>query len=150
MRLQKDLREFVELLISHRVDFVVVGGHAVAFHGHPRYTGDIDFLVRPTQENAVRLLEVLAVFGFGDAGITVEELMLPERVIQLGVPPNRVDLLTSISGVQIEDAFASRVNSQLDGLPVFFLGREVLLRNKLAAGRTKDLADIQELNNRGE
>ena len=88
MKLQKDLREFIELLLSRRVDFLIVGGHAVAFHGHPRYTGDIDFLVRRTDENAKRMIEVLNDFGFADSGIGVGALMAPERVIQLGVPPN--------------------------------------------------------------
>ncbi|MFZ5891176.1 MAG: hypothetical protein ACOY0T_09000 [Myxococcota bacterium] len=89
-KLHSDLSEFVALLNSRSVEYVVVGGHAVAFHGHPRFTGDIDFLVRPTPENAYRVLLVLKDFGFGDLGLTADDLTAPERVVQLGRPPNRI------------------------------------------------------------
>lgn len=148
MKLQTDLREFIALLNSHAVDYVIVGGHAVAFHGHPRFTGDIDFFVRPSSENATRLLAALDAFGFGDVGLDVAALTAPERIVQFGVPPNRIDLLTSISGVTFEDAWRSRVSSQLDGLPVAFLGRDALLANKRASARPKDLADVAELERR--
>jgi hypothetical protein len=100
VKLQRDLKEFIELLNSHSVDYLVVGGHAVAFHGHPRYTGDIDFWIRATPENAERVLKVLAAFGFSDLLLTTNDLVKPTSVIQLGRPPNRIDLLTSISGVE--------------------------------------------------
>ena len=144
-KLQSDLREFIALLNSHKVDFVVVGGHAVAFHGHPRFTGDIDFFVRATPANATRILDVLAAFGFGNLGITEKDLLEPGQVIQLGRPPNRIDILTSISGVDFETAWQSRVASQLDELPVSFLGLAELLRNKESSGRQKDLSDLEKL-----
>jgi hypothetical protein len=125
VKLQQDLREFVELLNSHGAEFLVVGGHAVAFHGHPRFTGDIDFLIRPSVENATRVLSALRAFGFGALPLTVDDFVKPGNVIQLGRPPNRIDLLTSISGVDVDDAWSSRVQSELDGLPVCFLGCNV-------------------------
>ena len=105
------LKEFIALLNSHSVEYLIVGGHAVAFHGHPRFTGDIDFFIRMTPSNAQRLLAVLNDFGFGSVGITVRDLLEPKRILQLGQPPNRIDILTSISGVDFDSAWASRVES---------------------------------------
>ena len=143
--MQSDLSEFVGLLNAHRVDFVVVGGHAVAFHGHPRFTGDVDFFLRPTPENAKRVLDVLRAFGFGSLEVSVSDLTTHERVIQLGRPPNRIDLLTSISGVSFADAWDSRVEGKLGDHAVNFIGRDALLLNKAASGREKDKADIAKL-----
>lgn len=144
-KLQRDLREFIALLNSHSVEYVLVGGHAVAFHGHPRFTGDIDFFIRPTSENVRRILIVLDAFGFGSLGIAERDLLEPGQVIQLGQIPNRIDLLTAISGVDFDAAWSSRVGTVLDDLPVNLLGWEELLRNKRASGRQKDLADIEKL-----
>ena len=148
MKLHKDLREFIGLLNSHGVDYLIVGGHAVAFHGYPRFTGDTDFFVRPTAKNAERLMRVLGAFGFGDIGLDIGTFTLPDKVVQLGRPPNRIDLLTSISGVGFEAGWDSRVAAELDGLPVWFIGREALLQNKRAAGRIKDADDIEKLTSR--
>ena len=145
MSLQKDLREFIELLSSRGVECIVVGGHAVAYHGHPRFTGDIDFLIRPTIDNARRVMEALQAFGFSHLSLTAEDLTIPDLVVQLGRPPNRIDLMTSISGVGFDEAWAGKESAKLDGLPVFLLGREALLKNKEAAGRDKDLADLSRL-----
>lgn len=145
MKLQKDLREFVRLLSSLGVDFIVVGGHAVAYHGHPRYTGDIDFLLRPTRANAALVLEALRRFGFGTLALSEDDFVRPGSVVQLGRPPNRIDLLTSISGVEFESAWVASARGSLDGIDVAFLGLEHLLVNKQAAGRPKDLADIDAL-----
>lgn len=145
MKLQQDLREFIALLNSHRVESLVVGGHAVAFHGHPRFTGDIDFLIRPSVQNATHVLEALRAFGFGDLSLSVDDFVKLGNVVQLGRPPNRIDLLTSISGVDFEDAWTSRVQAELDGLPVCFLGWQSLIDNKQASGRPKDLADVAKL-----
>jgi uncharacterized nucleotidyltransferase DUF6036 len=144
-KLQTDLREFIELLNSHHVEYVVVGGHAVAFHGHPRFTGDMDFLIRPTPDNARRVLNVLDEFGFGGLGISEEDLIETGRVVQLGRPPNRIDILTSISGVDFNAAWRSRIEAMLDDQSVGLLGWEELLKNKRAAGRPKDLADVAKL-----
>lgn len=145
MKLQADLREFTALLISHRVEFIVVGGHAVAFHGHARFTGDIDFLIRPTIENAQRVLDVLGAFGFASLPLSTSDFIRPEGVIQLGRPPNRIDLLASISGVDFDEAWTGRKMGELDGLSVPFLGLDALLKNKLASGRDKDLVDVKQL-----
>jgi hypothetical protein len=144
-KLQSDLREFIALLNSHHVDYVIVGGHAVAFHGHPRFTGDIDFLIRTAPENAKRVLSVLNAFGFGSVGITERDLLEPARIIQLGHPPNRIDILTSISGVSFDAAWGSRVATTLDDQAVDLIGWRELLQNKRAAGRQKDLADVEKL-----
>jgi hypothetical protein len=148
MPLNKDLREFVGLLNSNRVEYVVVGAFAVAFHGYPRYTGDLDLLLRPTAENACRVLQSLSQFGFGNLGIEAEDLQTPGKVIQLGVQPNRIDLLTAISGVTYEEAWATSEEAQLEGLAVRFIGRAALLRNKESTGRAKDLGDAEELRKR--
>jgi hypothetical protein len=150
VKLTKDLREFVVLLNSHRVEYVVVGGHAVAYHGHPRYTGDTDFFVRPSRDNAQRVLAVLDAFGFGEVGISNDDLTQPGRIIQLGYPPNRIDLITGITGVDFDEAWSGRVQTTLDGLPVPFLGRDALLKNKRAAGRAQDLADADALDGDGD
>ena len=145
MTLQRDLREFVELLNSLGVEYLIVGGHAVAYHGHPRFTGDIDFLVRPSAENADRVVAALDAFGFANLGLTQSDFMRRGSVVQLGRPPNRIDLLTLISGVDFEEAWAASVAGELDGLPVRFIGFDNLLKNKQAAGRDQDLADVKKL-----
>ena len=145
MRLNRDLHEFVELLNSRKVDYLVVGAHALAFHGHPRYTGDLDLLVRPAVDNARRVIAVLHAFGFGSLGLAEDDFVQPDHIIQLGYPPNRIDLLTSISGVSFDEAWQSRENGMLDEIPVHYIGRKTLVRNKLASGRLKDAADVEAL-----
>ncbi len=145
MRLSNDLREFLELLNSRGVDYVIVGAHSLAFHGRPRYTGDLDVLIRPTSDNAAKLVALLNEFGFVDSGFKTSDFTEPEKVIQLGCTPNRIDLLTSISGVSSEEAFATRVSGELDSIPVFILGRDALIRNKRAVGRPQDYADLDAL-----
>lgn len=143
--LQSDLNEFVALLNSWKVEYLVVGGYAVAFHGHPRFTGDIDFLVRATPDNAQRLLDVLREFGFGSLNLTLEDLTTEGRVVQLGRPPNRIDLLTRISGVTFEEAWAGRISGNLGAHRVDFLGWDALIQNKTVTGRDKDRADVTKL-----
>ena len=149
MPLNNDLREFVALLNSHRIEFVVIGAYAVAFHGYPRYTGDLDILVKPERENAQKILQALAEFGFGGLGIGLHDLEAAGKVVQLGVSPNRIDLITSITGVTFEQAWASREPGELDGVEVYFIGRIPLIRNKESTGRAKDLGDAEELRRRG-
>jgi Nucleotidyl transferase of unknown function (DUF2204) len=145
MRLSNDLREFLELLNSRGVDYVIVGAHSLAFHGRPRYTGDLDILVRATPENAAKLVGLLNQFGFADSGFKESDFTEPEQTIQLGRAPNRIDLLTSISGVTTDDAFATKISAMLDGIPVFILGKDALIRNKRVVGRPQDLADLDAL-----
>jgi hypothetical protein len=145
MNLQKYLREFVELLSALDVHFLVVGAFAVAYHGYPRYTADIDLFVERSSVNAERLLHAIHQFGFGDVGLTKDNFLSEDQVIQLGVAPNRIDLLTHISGVAFEDAWDSRELGDMGGLLVPFISREMLKKNKAASGRTQDLADLEHL-----
>ena len=145
MALSKDWREFLELLNSRGVDYVIIGAQSLAFHGRPRYTGDLDILVRPTPENARLLVDLLKQFGFAHSGFKETDFTEPEQMIQLGRAPNRIDLLSSISGVSTDEAFASKVSAELDGIPVFILGKDALIQNKRAVGRPQDLADLDIL-----
>src|ERR1700686_4537638 len=124
MRLNNDLKEFLELLNSRGVEYVIVGAHSLAFHGRPRYTGDLDILVRPSPDNAEKLAALLADFGFTETGFKSSDFLEPDQMIQLGRVPNRIDLMTGISGVEMNDAFATRISTELDGLPVFILSRD--------------------------
>ena len=148
MLLNNDLREFVESLNSNKVDYLVVGAFAVAWYGYPRFTADLDILIRPDGSNAARTLEALRQFGFGSLGIEIGDLTASGQVIQLGVKPNRIDILTSVSGVSFEEAWADRIEGSLDGIPVTYIGRTALIRNKESTGRAKDLGDAEELRKR--
>jgi hypothetical protein len=145
VQISKDLREFIELLNSHDVDYLLVGGHAVAFHGWPRFTEDTDFFVRPTLDNGAKLVRVLEEFGFRSPDLVPEIFTQPKKNIQLGHPPNRIDLLTWISGAEFDEAWATHDTADFDGLDVPVIGRSVLIRNKRASGRSKDLADLDHL-----
>ena len=147
MRLSNDLREFLESLNSREIDYVIVGAHSLAFHARPRYTGDLDILVRATPGNAAKLVNLLNQFGFADAGFKDSDFTEPEQLIQLGRAPNRIDLLTSITGVTTDEALATKVKAELDGIPVFILGKDALIRNKRAVGRPQDIADLTTLEN---
>jgi hypothetical protein len=145
LNIPKDLREFVELLNSNGVRYLIAGGYAVAFHGHPRMTGDIDVFVEISAENAGRIEKVLAEFGLSSLGLAAKDFLEPRTIVQLGYPPNRIDVLTSLTGVDFEQAWAHRVGVVVDGLPILFVGREDLIANKRATGRPKDLADVDAL-----
>ena len=145
MALSSDSKELIALLNSHSVEYLIVGAHSLAFHARPRFTGDLDILVRPTAENAAKMVAVLNEFGFGDSGVKASDFTTPDQIVQLGRAPNRVDLLTSITGVSIEEAFATKVSAELDKLPVSFLSKALLIANKRAVGRPQDLADLTEL-----
>jgi hypothetical protein len=145
MALPKDWRAFIESLNSNGVEYLIVGAVALAYHGFPRYTGDLDILVRNSPENTRRIESALAAFGFASLGLKAQDFAEPYRVVQLGVPPNRVDLLTSITGVSFEEAWAGRIEAELEGLRVTFIGRQTLIQNKKLTGRTKDKADLEAL-----
>ncbi len=145
MGLSKDWREFLELLNFRGVDYVIVGAHSVAFHGRPRYTGDLDILVRSTPENARLLVDILNEFGFAKSGFKESDFLEAEQLIQLGRAPTRIDLLTSISGVSSEEAFNGKISTEFDGIPVFVLAKAALIQNKRAVGRPQDLADLDIL-----
>ena len=145
--LNPDFRDLLVCLGQEGVEYVLVGAYALAFHGVPRATGDIDVLVRPTPANAERTWRALRAFGapLASAGVEPQDFALPDIVYQIGLPPRRVDILTSISGVSFEEAWESRETADLDGTPVYFLGRQALIANKRATGRLKDLADVETL-----
>ncbi|MCK4513899.1 MAG: hypothetical protein KAU31_01510 [Spirochaetaceae bacterium] len=145
VNIPKDFREFLQLLNDHAVEYVIVGGYALAFHGAPRFTGDMDVLVRPTEENARSLIAALNDFGFSDLSLTEQDFMAVDRVVQLGVPPMRIDLLTSIDGVDFEAAAAGSIRAEIAEITIPFIGREALVKNKRASGRPKDLADLEAL-----
>ena len=145
MQLDKDLREFVELLNALNVRYMVVGAFAVAYHGYPRYTADIDVFIERSEENAERLVQVIEKFGFGDLNLSAGDFLQEDQVIQLGITPSRIDLLTFLSGVTFQEAWSTRENGEINGLMVPFISKEMLKRNKAASGRMQDLADLQRL-----
>jgi len=145
MEVQPDFRDMLALLNNHGVEYVVVGAYALAHHGVPRNTGDIDIYIRPSQENARRVVKVLGEFGFGSLGLAESDFTQPNQVIQLGRPPVRIDLLTSISGVTWEEADRGKAPGAYGDVSISYLGRDQLKANKRAAGRTKDLADLEAL-----
>lgn len=142
--LNRDFREFVGLLDAHRVDYMLVGGYALAAHGHPRYTGDIDFWVSPAPANLDRLLAALADFGFGSLGLKASDFA-PDSVVQLGRPPQRIDLLTRIDGVEFDACFARRQLVDIGEVRLSLISLEDLESNKRASGRMKGLADLESL-----
>jgi hypothetical protein len=148
--LNEDFRDLLVLLADHGVDFVIVGAYALGFHGAPRASGDIDVFVRPSQQNAQRVLQALTAFGapLSSHGVTTADLTRPGTVYQVGVPPRRIDILTQISGVEFDEAWESRVPAGVEGRTVHFIGREAYLKNKDAAGRPKDIADAARLRGR--
>ena len=145
MEVQQDFKDLFVLFNEQKVEYLIVGAYALAFHGAPRYTGDIDLLVNPDASNAQRIMSALDKFGFGSVGLEASDFESPNKVIQLGVPPVRVDMITSITGVSWEDAFAGRVEGKYGDVHVQYIGREQFIVNKRALGRKKDLADLEAL-----
>lgn len=144
--MNQDFVEMLSALSEAGADFLLVGAHALAAHGRPRATGDLDIWVRPTHENASRVWAALLRFGAPLHEISLVDLRTPGVVFQIGLVPSRIDLLTSISGVEFDDAWNNRITISVSGVTIPTIGREDLIRNKLAAGRPRDLADAAELN----
>ena len=145
MDLAPDFDVFIASLIAHGVEFVIVGAYALAYHGAPRFTGDLDVLIQPTLENASRLLAALQSFGFPVTELQPQDVVQATRLLQMGVEPVQIHVMSAISGVTWDEAWRDRVTGQCGSQQVAFLGRETFLRNKRAAGRLKDLADIDAL-----
>jgi len=143
--ISQDFREFIELLNKKSVKYLVVGGYALAFHGHPRYTKDIDIWVWIDPENAEKLMAALDAFGFSSLGLSARDFTVPGYVIQLGHAPNRIDLLTSVTALDFDDCYQKRRTLSLDQLDIPFLDLESLKKNKQALGRHQDLADLEHL-----
>ena len=143
--LSRDFKEFVALLYAHGVEYLIVGGYAMALHGRPRNTGDLDVWIARTPDNAARLMKALEEFGFGGLGLSLRDFETPEQVVQLGYPPFRIDLLTDIDGVQFADAWPRRETVVHEGMPLYFIGRDDLKANKRAVGRPRDIDDLEQL-----
>ena len=140
-----DFKEFIELLNSHGVEYLLVGGYALAIHGHPRYTGDMDIWVKPDRANATKVMAVLEDFGFGELDLTIDDFTKPGNVIQLGYPPLRIDLLTQPDGVDFNDSYKQKLDVAYGGLTVHVISLDDFKKNKAASGRPKDLEDLRNL-----
>ncbi|RYG05540.1 MAG: hypothetical protein EOO07_29960 [Chitinophagaceae bacterium] len=145
MIFEQDFVDFIDLLNQHSVEYMVVGAHALAYHGRPRHTGDLDIWIKPSVENALRMIVVLHDFGFKSVGLTEQDFLRENYVTQLGYQPLRIDILNSISGVEFDEAYANKVESNVDDLRINFINVSEFIRNKEASGRTKDLSDIASL-----
>lgn len=145
MEIAPDFDEFIGSLIAHGAEFVVVGAYALAFHGAPRFTGDLDILIRPTLENATRVLTAIEAFGCPTGTLQPTDLADPRRMLEMGVPPVQLHLMSAISGVTWDEVWTGRVTGPCGRHSVAYVGRETFIRNKQSAGRPKDLADIDAL-----
>ncbi len=145
MQLPEDFKEFLRLLNSNEVEYLLIGGFAVGYYGYPRATNDIDVWVARTETNSRKIVSTLEEFGFGTPELKPELFLMPDRIVRMGVPPMRVEVLTSISGVEFEPCYQARVQGELDGVPVDLIGLDDLKTNKRASGRYKDLDDLEQL-----
>jgi len=145
MEAQKDFRDLLELLNAHKVEYLIVGAYALAFHGAPRYTGDMDIYVKPNSTNAQRIMAALKDFGFGSVELSATDFEAEDKVVQLGFPPVRVDIVTSITGVSWEEAASGRIEGKYGDVLVYYIGRKEFISNKRRLGRKKDLADLEAL-----
>jgi predicted nucleotidyltransferase len=145
IRLPTEFGELLKLLNAHEVKYLIVGGYAVAYHGYPRTTGDIDIWIDRSGENARRTVEALREFGFDVPTLQPELLMKPDRIVRMGYPPLRVEILTSASGVEFAPCYENRVEDEMGGTTVSIIGLECLKKNKRASGRHKDLDDLEHL-----
>jgi hypothetical protein len=143
--LNQDFKEFIESLNNNGVRYLVIGGYAVALHGHPRYTKDMDVWIQMNPDNAAKMVKALDQFGFGSLNLQAADFLTPDQIIQLGYPPNRIDIITTPPGVDFESCYASRVAVEIDAVRVNFIDLENLKKSKKAAGRLQDLADLENL-----
>ena len=143
--LNQDFKEFIELLNDNDVRYLVVGGIAVAFHGYPRYTKDIDVWIEMSPDNAVRMIKVLEQFGFASLGLKEADFLVPDQIIQLGYPPRRIDILNTLLGVDFSECYSLRVKAEIEGVKINLMDLENLKKNKIASGRHQDLADVENL-----
>jgi len=143
--LSRDFKEFIESLNANNVRYLVVDGYAVALHGYPRYTKDLDVWIEPKIQNANNVLNALTAFGFDSLDITADDFLEEGNIIQLGYPPNRIDLITSLKGLMFENCYPERVQVEIQGVLIDFIDIENLKTNKKATGRPQDLADLENL-----
>lgn len=145
MTLPPDFKEFLKLLNDKNVEYLVVGGYAVAFHGFPRPTGDIDIWIAVSPDNAALMVEVMTEFGFGGPHLNEELFLDVTNMVRMGVPPVKIEILNDVSGVQFADCFERRIATTVDETEVNFINADDLKINKAASGRLKDLNDLQNL-----
>ena len=145
MELSNDFKEFIELLNVNKVKYLVVGGYAVGFHGHPRYTKDIDLRVLMKSNNASNIIKSVKEFGFESLGLEEEDFLNSDNIIQLGFPPNRIVLLTEIAGVEFESCYSNKLTIEFEGVTIPFISLNDLIKNKQSSGRLQDLADAEKL-----
>ncbi len=143
--LNKDFKEFIKYLNENKVKYLIVGGYAVALHGYPRYTKDMGVWIEMSNENAANMIKALNQFGFDSSGLKKSDFLEPNQFIQLGYPPNRIDIINSLSGVDFESCYSSKVVTMVDDIEVNFIDLENLKKNKKASGRFQDLADVENL-----
>jgi len=145
MEVAKDFEEFFASCNKHGLQYLVVGGYAFALHAHPRYTGDMDVFVRASRENDEALIRALADFGFELEDLNWKDFGKEEKIVQLGYPPVRIDIITTVDGVDFDDAWPRRVEANYGNQKVFFISRADLIANKRASGRKQDLLDLESL-----
>ena len=145
MILNPDFKEFFQLLNANDVRYLIVGGYAVAYHGYPRYTKDIDIWIWINPDNAEKVVKTLLDFGFESLGLQASDFLERETIIQLGYAPNRIDLIMGMPGVDFEECYAKRAEEEIDGVCLSFIDLENLKKAKKASGRLQDLADIENL-----
>ena len=143
--LPPDFREFLRSLNSNGVEYLLVGGYAVGYHGYPRATIDMDIWVAVTPLNAQKVTSALREFGFDTPDLSAELFLYPERIVRMGVPPLRIEVITSASGVRFEECYPRRIHTQMDGVDVDIISADDLKTNKRAAARHKDLNDLENL-----
>lgn len=145
MKVEKDFEEFIRLLNYHKVKYLVVGAYALIFHTLPRNTGDIDLFIETSENNSLKVLRAIKDFGFSDLDFKKEDFLEPDFVIQLGYSPNRIDIITGISGISFQETYHNKVKGKIGSEDVYFISASDLLKNKISAGRTKDIADAELL-----
>ncbi len=145
IQLPPDFKEFLKLLNSHRVEYLLIGGYAVGYHGYPRATGDMDLWVAIRQNNAEKLVVVLKEFGLTSPQLSADIFLQENQIIRMGVPPMRIELLTTISGVDFDSCYSERIVDVIDNVEVHIINLKHLKQNKQASGRHKDLDDLQYL-----
>jgi predicted nucleotidyltransferase len=147
--LPRDYQDFLQLLTAHGVEYVIVGGYAVIFHGYVRYTGDLDVFVALSSETAQRLTRAFREFGFNLPELTPELFLNKGRIVRIGHEPMRLEILNEIDGVTFDECYGNRIEVELGGQKVNFIALPQLLQNKRASGRSKDMADVEALSEPG-
>jgi predicted nucleotidyltransferase len=145
MTLDPDFEDFIKLLNQYEVEYMIIGGYAMAFHGRPRYTGDLDIWINISESNAMKMLKVLEEFGFSSLNFKKEDFLKENLINQIGYPPLRIDILTSIDGINFQDAYPQKQVIIIEGFTANYIGLNELIQNKNASGRQQDLVDVKTL-----